>query len=173
MEAPAEHTDHVPGLLADTSAWLTLSFIIFAVILYKAGKDAILKALDKRIEKIRTDISSAENLRVESQELLAQYERKHRDAVKEAEDIIKNAEKHAAEIKKNADIELKETMARREKQLQERLERMKTSAIAEIQQYATDIAIKATTEIIATKLDKAANANLVDQSIKQLSKNIH
>lgn len=161
------------GLLYDSSAWLAISFLIFCYILWKFGKNAVIKMLDGRIEKIKADIVSAENLRVEAQELLAQYERKHRDAVKEAEAIVANAEKHAAQIKKDAEKDLSEAMDRREKQLKERLERMKQNAIGEIQQYAANLAIQATTEIITSQLDKKSNEKLVDQSIKDLSKNIH
>lgn len=174
MASPHENMVHEnPGILADPHFWLSISFIIFIFILWKAGKKALETALDGRIDKIRQDITSAENLRVESQELLAQYERKHRDAIQEAEEVIAKAEKHAAKIKKDADSDLQEIMQRREKQLQERLDRMKHNAISEIQQYAADIAIQATTEIISTTLDKDTNMKLVDQSIKDLGKNLH
>lgn len=161
------------GLLSDSTIWLLLSFIIFSVILWRKGKDAFLALLDKRIEQIRQDIQTAENLRVESQELLAQYQRKHRDAVKEAEKIIANAEKRAEELRKQSEADLKETMDRRERQLKERLARMEQSAIADIQKYAADLAIEATAEIIADALDKKANEKLVDQAIKDIGKNIH
>ncbi len=160
-------------LLGDATVWLLLSFIIFSVIVWRAGKQAFLNLLDNRIENIRSEIETAENLRVEAQELLAQYQRKHRDAVKDAEDIIANAQTHADEIRKKAEEELEEIMARREKQLKERLDRMEKSAATEIQKYAADLAIKATTEIIAGQLDKKANEKLVDQAIKDVGSNIH
>ncbi len=160
-------------LLHDSTFWLLISFILFSIILWRKGKTAITDLLDKRIEGIRQDIQTSENLRTEAQELLAQYQRKHRDAVKEAEGIVKTAEKQAKEIQKKADADLKETMERREKQLQERLDRMEHSAIAQIQKYAADLAIKATTEIITEHLDKKSNEKLVNQAIKDVGKHIH
>lgn len=159
--------------IQDPTAWLAVSFIIFIVILVKKGKGAFVKLLDSRIEGIREEIETAENLRVEAQELLAQYQRKHRDAVKEAEQIITDAQKRAEEITKSADAELKEIAKRREKQLEDRLSRLEQSAITEIQTYAADLAIKATTEIISDHLDKKSNDKLVDQAIKDLPQNIH
>ena len=158
---------------AETSNWLLISFVIFAVILWRAAKGAVIRMLDGRIETIREELQTAENLRVEAQELLAQYQRKHRDAVKDAENIVNKAERHAEEIRRKAEADLKETMERREKQLKERLVRMEQSAIAEIQKYAADLAIEATAEIIANKLDKKSNEKLVDQSIKDIGKNLH
>lgn len=160
-------------IIHDPTAWLAISFVLFLFILVKKGRGALLGMLDNRIESIRSEIETAENLRVEAQELLAQYQRKHRDAVKDAEQIIANAEKRAEEITKEAEAELKEISSRREKQLKERLARMEQSAIAEIQKYAADLAIKATAEIISDHLDKKQNASLVDQAIKDLPGNIH
>ena len=69
----------------DTNIWMVFSFIIFFLILVKAGKSAMVNVVDKRIETIKNDLQSAENLHVEAQELLAQYQRKHTNAVKEAD----------------------------------------------------------------------------------------
>jgi F-type H+-transporting ATPase subunit b len=169
--ADPHSTDY--SLLGDTNVWLGASFLIFLFILWKMGKDAFIKMVDTKIAGIRNEISTAESLRIESQELLAQYERKHRDAVQDAELIIKNAQKHAHQIKKDAEQELEETMARREKQLAERLERMKQNAITEIQQHAANLAIQATKEIIIDKMDDKVSDRLIEQSIKDVSGQVH
>src|SRR5690349_3157058 len=115
-------------ILGDAHIWLVLSFAIFVAIVWKLGKDKFLAMLDGRIQSIRDEIKIAGNLRIEAQELLAQYQRKHRDAVKDAEKIIKTAEQQAEEVRRKAEAELSETIANREKQLEERLERMKQNA---------------------------------------------
>jgi F-type H+-transporting ATPase subunit b len=160
-------------ILHDTNAWVALSFIIFAFIVYKKGKPAILRMLDARIESIRNEIASAEALRLEAQELLAQYQRKHRDAMQEAKKIIENAQAQAAQIRKEAEADLAESMERKEKQLKDRVARLEQGAIAEIQKYAAELAIQATAEIITGKLDKKASDRLVDQAIKDLPSNIN
>lgn len=159
--------------LLDTNVWYAISFALFAFVVWKYGKPALLGFLDNRIEAIREEIETAESLRVEAQEMLAQYQRKHKDAVKDAEAIISNAKQQAKDIQKQAEKDLDETIARREKQLEERLERMKQNAKDEILDYASNLAIAATKEIITEKLDKKANEKLVDQAIKDVNKNIH
>lgn len=159
--------------MLDTNTWYIVSFLMFSAIIWKYGKPAILNYLDKRIEEIREEIRTAENLRVEAQEMLAQYQRKHKDAVKDAEEIISNAKQQAKDIQKKAESDLDETIKRREKQLEERLERMKQNAKEEILEYASDLAIATTQEIISEKLDKKSNEKLVDQAIKSVGKNIH
>ncbi len=159
-------------LLQDTGIWVLLSFLLFAFVLWKFARGAFLGMLDRRIESIRAEISEAETLRVEAQELLAQYQRRQRDAAKEAEEIVANARAHAAEIQKDADKELKAIAKRREQQLAERLKRMEEQTAQEIRAYAAELAVKATSEIIAKQMDKKTNENLVNASIKDIPKQL-
>ncbi len=161
------------ALLADGYTWYTISFLIFAFIIFKLGMPVVNAALDKRIEGIKKDLNEAENLRIEAQEMLAQYQRKHRDAVQESEEIIAVARESAESYRANAEAEMKELMDRREDQLEDRLKRMEQNAISEIQAYAADLAMGAATQIIIDKLDKKTNAKLVEQSIANVEANIH
>ncbi|MGH1403139.1 MAG: F0F1 ATP synthase subunit B [Alphaproteobacteria bacterium] len=160
-------------LLQDTHIWFIFSFIIFVGILFKFGMPALNSMLDGRIEQIKKDLEEAENLRVEAQEMLAQYQRKHRDAVQESDKIIATARENAQQFKEKAESELDELITRREAQLEERLIRMEQNAINEIQSYAADLAMNAAAQIIAEKLDKKTNAKLVEQSIGSIEANIH
>lgn len=160
-------------LLQDTHVWYALAFIIFAAIFWQYGVPAVIKLLDQRIAEIKKDIETAENLRVEAQEMLAQYQRKQRDASSEAEKIIADAKKSAKQYQEKAEADLSEMMRRREQQLENRLERMEQQAMQEIQTYAADIAMKMAKDMITEKLDKKANENLVGQSIDNIEKYIH
>lgn len=159
-------------LLQDAHTWVLFSFLVFVAIMWKYAKDQILAVLDRRIETIRKEIERAESLRVESQELLAQYQRKQRDASEEAAEIIAAAHTHAAEIKKQAEKDIRDIAKRREEQLQDRLERMEKKAIQEIRTYAAELAVRATSEIIARQMDQKTNENLVEQSIRSVAGHI-
>jgi F-type H+-transporting ATPase subunit b len=149
----------------DTYTWMTLSFLMFAYIVYRYGGPAINGALDKRIAEIKTDIETAENLRVEAQEMLAQYQRKQRDAAVEADKILKDAQNAAKKIKANAEEELADVLARREKQLEERLNRMQQNAMDEIRAYAAALSMQTAELLVTEKLDKTVNTKLIDKSI--------
>ena len=58
----------------------------------------IVGIIDAKIDSIKNEIENAESIRVEAQELLAQYERKQRDADKEAEEIVKNGHQFVQQI---------------------------------------------------------------------------
>ena len=155
--------------LSSSYFWVTLSFIGFLCMFFRFGKGPLLSKLDARINEIRKEIDTAESLRVEAQELLAQYQRKQREAAKEAEAMIETARKHAVQIRTQAEAEMETTLKRREQQMAERLERMEATAVQEIRTYAAELAVKATAEIIADKMDEQTNARLIEASIKQVT----
>lgn len=157
----------------DTSLWVAISFVVFLVAAFKLGRKSVTGGLDKKIEAIRSEIQTAESLRVEAQELLAQYQRKQRDAEQEAAQIVASAKRHAARIQETAEAELVETMNRRETQLQARLKRIEENAIAEIQGHAAELAVSATTEIITRTLDEKSGGALADASVTAISKHLN
>ncbi len=152
----------------DTNIWVLCSFVIFAFILIKAGKSAMVTVVDTKIEKIKRELEEAENLHTEAQELLAQYQRKHANAVKESEKIIENAETYANKIRKQAKKELKENIIRREQQLEERIGRMKSNALLDIKRNAANIAIAAAREVITAGYTKKLDKTIVDETIKNV-----
>jgi F-type H+-transporting ATPase subunit b len=156
-------------ILQDSNIWILFSFILFLVFAFKKLKEALFVKIDAHIDSIRTEISIAESLRIEAQDLLAQFEIKQRDAQKEADEIVKRAREHAEEIRKDAKKELDLISKRREEQLSQRLKLMEEAAIQHVRAYATDLAVKATKEIIEDYLDDAANAKLVENSIGEVA----
>lgn len=160
-------------LAHDTNVWVLISFIVFAFFAFKLGRASVTGALDKKIDAIRTEIQTAESLRIEAQELLAQYQRKQRDAEKEAAQIVASAKEHARRIQETAEAELVETMARREAQLADRLKRIEQNAMADIQSHAAELAVSATTEIIARTLDEKTAKTLADTSVQSVAKHLN
>lgn len=163
----------IEWLSHDSTPWVMFSFIAFAVIVYKLAGKAIVGKLDAKIEEIKREINEAENLRVEAQELLAQYQRKQRDAEKEAAAIIKNAEAHAVKIREKAEADFSQLMARKEEQLAERLKRIEDNAVADIQNHAAELAVRATTQIIAETLSSDVDKKLKEKTIASVAQNLN
>ena len=160
-------------LAHDTGIWVAISFVIFALLAYKLGAKSVVAKLDGRINEVKTEIETAERLRVEAQELLAQYQRKQRDTEKEAKSMIADAKKQAKTLKKNAESDLKELMERREEQLAARIGRIEENAIADIRNQAAELAVAVTTEAIVQTLDTKEGAKLADSSIASIAKQIN
>jgi F-type H+-transporting ATPase subunit b len=159
--------------LTSSTSWVFISFCLFALVVFLKARHKIVGIVDAKIDKIKKDIETAEMLRIEAQELLAQYERKQRDADKEAEEIIKNAEEHAKKIHEKAKKDLKLMSDRREAQLEQRIKRMEEEAIQEIKTYAADLALQAAQDILSNEVSKKDNSDLIDATLKTINTQIN
>jgi F-type H+-transporting ATPase subunit b len=80
----------------DATFWATVGLFIFLAIVIYAGVPAMVaKSLDARADKIRNELEEARRLREEAQQLLAEYQRKRKEAEQEAGDIVAAAKREA------------------------------------------------------------------------------
>lgn len=156
-------------LLHDTNFWVLISFVIFIGVFLKYGKSQVLAGLDKRIDEIKTELDTAEKLRVDAQELLAEYQRKHKDAIGEAERIIADAKSQADSIRVKAEDDLSKTMSRREQQLNERLARIEENARQEVEAYTAKIAVNVARTVLKDKIDSKTDKALHESTLNQAS----
>src|SRR5471030_486806 len=104
----------------DPHFWVLLATILFAVVAFKKGKAPLLSLLDTRSARIKHDLQEAQRLRAEAQDLLADSQKKHRDAIHTAQSIMDNAKEAAENMAKEAAQRLTENLTRRETQLLDR-----------------------------------------------------
>ncbi len=168
-----EHTSAVPAQLLDPTMWLVFSFIAFMVLAFVFGRKSVLNILDEKIEKIRSDISAAEKLQAEAETLLGKYKSDLQNASVEADRIIAKAKQQAEDIRAQAEKDFAETMTRREAMLKTRVEQMERTAVDDIRRYAAELAVSATTEIIAQKLSEQKASSLADESIRHIGEKLN
>ncbi len=78
--------------------WVLIAFILFAgVLIWKGVPGLIAAMLDARAAAIRTELDEARRSREEAQQLLADYQRKAREAEEEAKVIIEQAQRGGAD----------------------------------------------------------------------------
>ncbi len=158
-------------LLQDSTFWVLISTVIFAIVAWKKGREPLLEILDARSERIRKELEEAERLRVEAQEVLADYQRKHRDAMETANEIIETASEKAARMEQDMEVRMQDELARREQQLVDRIARAEQAAIKEIRFKAADIATS-TVETILKEQMKDKDSELIEDAIKTLPKKL-
>ena len=157
------------GFLSTPEFWVAVSFIGFVLlIMYFKVPGKMGALLDDRADKIRNELDEARRLREEAQAMLAEFERKQRDAQKEAESIITLAKQEAEALAKETREKLKDSLERRGKIAEEKIARAEEQAVSEVRSVAVNVAIAAAEQIIESKMTPAASKKLVDQSIKDL-----
>lgn len=160
-------------MLHDPTFWVAVAFVIFIALVAKPIAKALPKALDSRAEKIRADLEEAERLKTEAQDLLAQYQRKQRDAQREAEEIVAHARQEADRLAEEARVKMEQRLARREQLTIERILRAEAQALADVRARAVDIAVDATRRVLADALPAAKADSLIDSAIKDLPGKLH
>ncbi len=155
----------------DTTFWVAVSFFLFiALIVYLAVPRKIIAALDKRAESIQQELAEARRLREEAQSILADYQRRQRDAEAEAADIIAQAEREAQAYAQETRQQFDEMLNRRVQMADEKIARAEAQAVAEVRGRAVDASVEAAEQIIAERLDESKARELVAQSVEQLNK---
>jgi F-type H+-transporting ATPase subunit b len=149
--------------------WVAVAFVAFVLILlYYKVPALIAKTLDDRATAIRKELDEARRLREEAQDLLADYQRKHRNAGQEAEAIVEQARREAEAFATETRQTLAETLKRRSQHAEERIARAEAEAVEEVRTAAVDMAIAAAEKILREQATGAAGAQLIDESIRNL-----
>jgi F-type H+-transporting ATPase subunit b len=146
-----------------------VAFVAFVLILlYYKVPALIAKTLDDRATAIRKELDEARRLREEAQDLLADYQRKHRNAGQEAESIVEQARREAEAFASETRKSLAEAVERRRKQAEDRIARAEAQAVEDVRAAAVDMAVAAAEKILREKAAGAGGAALIDESIRTL-----
>ncbi|MFO1189446.1 MAG: F0F1 ATP synthase subunit B [Alphaproteobacteria bacterium] len=149
--------------------WVAIAFLIFVALVAKKVGGMVVSGLDARAARIKADIEEAAKLRDEAQALLADYQRRQRQAETEAKDILAAAETEAARMRSESMAQLDAALKRREAMAMDRIARAEAQALAEVRNLAVDVALNATRRLITDGIDAARARALVDDAIKGLA----
>lgn len=156
-------------MLAMAEFWVAVAFVAFLLIMYHYKVPGLIaKALDERAAAIRRELDEARRLREEAQTLLADYQKKHRDAGQEAEAIVEKARREAEAFATETRKSLTETVERRRRQAEDKIARAEVQAVEDVRAAAVDMAIAAAEKILREKAAGASGAALIDESIRAL-----
>ena len=149
--------------------WVAIAFIAFVlVLLYYRVPALIAKSLDDRAEAIRKELDEARRLREEAQNLLADYQKKHRNVGQEADSILELARGEAEAFAQETRANLKDMLERRTRQAEDKIARAEAQAVDEVRAAAIELAVAAAEKILREKASGAAGVSLIDQSIREL-----
>ena len=158
----------------DATFWVGAAFILFVgILVYLKVPGMLTGALDERAKKISNDLDQARELREEAQVLLATYQRKQRDALKEAEEIIAHAKEEAMREAEQAEKKLEEAIARRQQAALNKIALAEAQAENEVRDTAIEIAIAAATAVVAQQVRGDRADTLVDTAIQDLRRHLN
>ncbi|OYQ32565.1 F0F1 ATP synthase subunit B [Niveispirillum lacus] len=160
-------------MFESSTFWYAVAFVIFIVGVSRLAGKGILGSLDARSKRIADELEQAQKLREDAQAALAQFQRKQRDALKEAEAIVAQAREEASRIRAQAAADLDASLKRREQQAVDKIAQAEALALQQVRDLAVEIAVQATEKLLVQNVDEARNSVLVDAAISELPTKLH
>lgn len=152
--------------------WVAVAFVLFVLLAGRAIWRALAKMLDARAARIKAELDEAQRLREEAEALLAEYQRKQRDAKGEAEAIIARARDEATRLRREAEETIRLTLERRERLALESIAQAQEKARADVRNEAVDVAVAAARRILSEAIDEKAGRNLNDRAIAEVERSL-
>jgi F-type H+-transporting ATPase subunit b len=148
--------------------WTLVVFAISLFILWKWVFPRIGAALDSRARTIEASIDQADQMRKESEEVLADYRKRLKEAREQAEEIItrarKAAEAHEKEAKETARAERERLLEQTRKDVEAETRR----AIDQIRREVAELTVLATEKVTRKTLTEEDQRRLVQDALSEL-----
>ena len=156
-------------LLLEAEFWVAVAFVIFVLILLRLGvhKKAV-TALDTRAARIASELDEARKLRDEAQAILAESEKKRRQAEQDAQDIIAGARAEAERVAAEAKAKAEEFVARRTAMAQQKIAQAESQAVADVRAAAAEAAVAASEKVLTQTVQGKVADDLIGQGIRDV-----
>lgn len=153
----------------DASFWALIALIVFlGIVLYLKVPAMVTKSLDERAASIRDELNEARKLREEAQAILAEYQRKRKEAVSEAEEIVAAARNEAEALSADARRKTEEFVTRRTAMAESKIAQAEAQALSDVKSAAVEMAIAAAGNIVSGKVKGAAADKIIKSSIAEV-----
>jgi F-type H+-transporting ATPase subunit b len=150
----------------DAEFWVAVAFVGFiGVLVYFGAHGTLLGFIDRRSERIKTELEEALRLKQEAQALLAQYQRKGREAEREAADILAGANAEAERLLAEAKSKMEEFVARRTKMAETKIAQAEAQALADVRAAAAEAAVSAAEKILTETVKGKIADDLIARGI--------
>ena len=152
----------------DETAWVAIAFVLFIILVWKKGSQAITSMLDNRSLLIKNELNQAKSLKDEALEELRQTLQIQKSISEEADNIIKEAKENAKKIIEEAKVKSSEIIKRKEDQANQKILALETEAINNIKKISSNIIIESSKTYINQKLNAKEKANLITKSSNEI-----
>jgi len=152
----------------DATFWVAVSFFIFlGILIYLKVPQKINSSLIDQINKIKKELDEAERLKVESKNLLSDYENKIDKSAKETKKNINQAKNECEKNILKKTKKFHQIMENRKKSTEQKIIQMKENALNDIKNISVKISIEAVEHLIKNSIDKNKLEKLYTQSLEQ------
>jgi F-type H+-transporting ATPase subunit b len=151
--------------------FVALGFVIFlGLLVYLGAHRRVIDSIDRRQARIKSELDEAVRLRQEAQVVLAEFERKARDAEGEAASIVANAKAEAERLSAEAKTRMEDFVVRRTKMAEAKISQAEAQALADVRAAAADAAVAAAERILGAAAKGKVAEDLLARGIEDIRK---
>lgn len=156
-------------MFAEPEFWVAIAFVILMVLFAWLGVHrTVLKALDHRSNRIKSELDDARRLKDDAAKLLAEYQAKRTSAEREAQEIIAGARVEAERIAAEAKTKMEDFVARRTKTAENKIALAEAQALADVRAAAADAAVAAASTVLSQTVKGSVADNLLSKGIAEV-----
>ena len=153
----------------DATFWVAVSFFIFiGALIYLKVPQNLNNSLDAQINRIKKELGEAEKLKVESKNILSDYENKIDKSKNETQKIINEAKKDSEKNILDKTKKFHELIEARKRNAEQKIVQMKENALRDIKNISIKISIEAVKHLIKNSIDKSKIEKIYAESLEQV-----
>ena len=153
----------------DQTFFALVGLLLFlGLVVYLKVPGMMAKSLDDRADQIRNELAEAKRLREEAQHLLAEYQRKRKEAEADAANIVAAAEREAEMLTSEARKKTEEFVANRTALSEQKIKQAEADAMKAVRSAAVDLAIAAAESVLAQKTGGSVQSGLFNDAVNEV-----
>ena len=155
--------------MLEAEFWVAVAFVIFLAVLgYFQAHEKLVKGIDDRRDRIKSELDEARRLKEEAQALLEGYQRKQHEVEHEAQSILASAKAEADRLAAEAAAKVEEFVARHTKMAKDKIAQAEAQAVADVRSAAADAAVAAASSMLARSVKDGVADKLLAEGVADL-----
>ena len=160
--------EHEELFYQSTEFWVSFAFVVVVALLVSPVTKAIVGMMKQRINRIKTELQTAENLKLDAQKLYAEYERKYLNTQNEVNAIIANRQAVIEETKKRKMHALEGMLKQKNLEASSKIEMAYIHAKNEINSQISRRTMEILQNVFHTQVSEKEHQNIINDSLKKL-----
>ena len=169
--ADGHHETGVPiSFKGDLALWSLVTFLLFLFVLKTFAWGPMVQGLDLREAGIRKAIADAEENRRKSQALLADYDRKLKDAEQTVQAMVAEAKRDAERTSQDLITEAQKEVGAMRDRARDDINQARDTALAELFESMNSQVLSATEHVLGRSLNSDDQDRLVQEALSGISR---
>ncbi|WP_166243526.1 F0F1 ATP synthase subunit B [Paenibacillus turpanensis] len=152
----------------ESFVFAVIAFAILYWLLSKYAFGPLFDVMEKRRQKVMSDLNQAEEQRKQSTQLIEEQKQALQQAKTEAYEIIERAK--VASVRQADELlgKAKDEAARLKEEAAKEIENEKNKAVAELHAHVGELAVQIASKIIEKQVDEAAHKDMINSYLRKV-----